>query len=94
MEFWAWNGLVQTVGYLTLGLSWVNRAIDEYVVNLGFDRGCEGMAQGGGLFSRLQTGRAQNYLRVIGLALAVLVLLKPRSICQRKVPSRLYAWRY
>ena len=75
LEFWVWNGLVQAAGYVTLGLSWVNRAIDEYVVNLGFDRGCEGIAQGGGWFSRFQTGQVQTYLRVIGVALAVLVLL-------------------
>jgi NADH-quinone oxidoreductase subunit L len=75
LEFWVWNGLVLAAGYITLGLSWVNRAIDEYVVNLGFDRGCEGIAQGGGRLSRLQAGQVQTYLRVIGLALVVLVLI-------------------
>ena len=30
--------------------------------------------QGGGLLSRLQNGRVQSYLRVIGIALAALVL--------------------
>jgi NADH-quinone oxidoreductase subunit L len=75
LEFWVWNGLARAAGYAVLGLSWVNRAIDEYVVNQGFDQGCDGIAQGGGWFSRLQTGRVQTYLRVIGVALAVLVLL-------------------
>jgi len=75
LEFWVWNGLVQAAGYVTLGLSWVNRAIDEYVVNLGFDRGCEGVAQGGGWLSRFQAGQVQTYLRVIGVALVVLVLI-------------------
>jgi NADH-quinone oxidoreductase subunit L len=75
LEFWVWNGLVRVAGYVVLGLSWVNRAIDEHMVNLGFDRGCEGIAQGGGWFSRLQSGQVQAYLRVMGVALAVLVLL-------------------
>jgi len=58
-----------------VGLSWLNRAFDEYVVNLGFDESCRGLTEGGTLMSRLQNGRVQNYLRVIGVALAVLVLL-------------------
>jgi len=44
-------------------------------VNLGFDESCRGLTEGGTLMSRLQNGRVQNYLRVIGVALAVLVLL-------------------
>ncbi len=70
-----WNGAVQLVSYLVLGLSWVSRAVDEYVVNLGFDQGCERVTLGGKVMSRLQDGRVQNYLRVIGIALAVLVLV-------------------
>jgi proton-translocating NADH-quinone oxidoreductase, chain L len=68
------SGAVQLCSYLVLGLSAVNRAIDEYIVNLGFDQGCRGVGLGGKLMSRLQNGRVQNYLRVIGVALAALVL--------------------
>jgi NADH-quinone oxidoreductase subunit L len=68
------SGAVQLCSYLVLGLSALNRAIDDYVVNLGFDEGCRGIGLGGKLMSRLQNGRVQNYLRVIGIALAVLVL--------------------
>jgi NADH-quinone oxidoreductase subunit L len=68
------GGAVQLCSYLVLGLSEVNRAIDDFVINLGFDEGCRGVGLGGKLMSRLQTGRIQNYLRVIGIALAVLVL--------------------
>jgi NADH-quinone oxidoreductase subunit L len=49
--------------------------IDEYVVNPGFDEGCAKLREGGGLFSRLQSGQIQSYLRVIGISLAALVLL-------------------
>ncbi|HLX69552.1 MAG TPA: NADH-quinone oxidoreductase subunit L [Verrucomicrobiae bacterium] len=75
MDFWVWNGGVQLVTYVVVGLSWVNRFCDEYVVNLGFDEVCKRLRLGGGGLSRLQNGRVQNYLRVIGIALAVLALL-------------------
>jgi NADH-quinone oxidoreductase subunit L len=68
------SGAVQLCSYLVLILSALNKVIDEKVVNLGFDQGCRGLGLGGKLMSRLQSGRVQNYLRVIGVALAVLVL--------------------
>ena len=75
LDYWVWNGAVKLFAWSVMGLSWVSRFFDEYVINLGFDEGCEGVGQGGRLMSRLQNGRVQNYLRVIGVALAVLVLL-------------------
>jgi NADH-quinone oxidoreductase subunit L len=75
LDFWVWNGLVQLAAYAVVGLSWVNHFFDTFVVNGGFDEGCKGVSAGGGLLSRLQNGRVQNYLRVIGLALAALALL-------------------
>jgi NADH-quinone oxidoreductase subunit L len=74
LDYWVWNGAVLAVSYLVLGLSWVNRFFDEYVVNLGFDRGCSEIRRGGKWVSHLQNGRVQNYLRVIGVALAGLFL--------------------
>ena len=67
--------LVLIVSYCVIGFSWLNRIIDEYVVNLGFDETCQRLRRGGGLLSRLQDGQVQNYLRVLGLALTVLLLL-------------------
>jgi len=55
-------------------MEWFNRFFDEYVVNLGFDEGCRRATLGGRLLARLQDGRVQNYLRVIGVALTALVL--------------------
>ena len=75
LDFWLWNGLVQLVSYVVLGLSWVSQVCDENVVNLGFDESCKGVTAGGKILSHLQNGRVQNYLRVIGVALAVLALL-------------------
>jgi len=74
LDQWVWGGVVTLVSYLALGLSWVNRAFDEFVINLGFDQGCSGVSRGGSLLSRLQNGRVQNYLRIIGLGLVALVL--------------------
>ena len=67
--------LVLMVSWVVIGLSWMNRFIDEYIVNLGFDSACQRLRNGGGFFSRLQDGQVQNYLRVLALALTVLLLL-------------------
>ncbi len=74
LDRWVWDGAVRLISHLVLGLSWLNRFIDEFVVNLGFDEGCRRISRGGGLLSRLQNGQVQNYLRVIGVALVALVL--------------------
>ena len=70
-----WNGGVQAVSGLVFLFSWLNRLCDEYVVNGGFDRFCGRLVRGGGLLSRVQAGRVQGYLRIIGVALAALALL-------------------
>ncbi len=70
-----WNGAVWGVSYLVLGLSWLARSADTYVVNPGFDEGCHTVTAGGKLLARLQNGRTQNYLRLVGFAFAVLVIL-------------------
>jgi NADH-quinone oxidoreductase subunit L len=75
LDYWVWHGAVLAVGYGVLGLSWVSRFFDLYVINLGFDEGCKGVSRGGKYLSLLQNGRVQNYLRVIGVALALLGLL-------------------
>jgi NADH-quinone oxidoreductase subunit L len=66
--------LVHLLGYLIVGVSWVNRVCDEKLVNRGFDEGCRRVTLGGKIMSRLQSGRVQSYLRVIGVALAVLAV--------------------
>ncbi len=72
---WVWGGAVRAVSYLALGLAWIDRALDEYVVNLGFDKICLGLRRDGGWMSLVQNGQVQRYLSLIGLALTVLVLL-------------------
>jgi NADH-quinone oxidoreductase subunit L len=70
-----WDNVVRAVSFLVLGLSWANRLVDEFVVNLGFDQGCGGLRRGGRLISLWQNGQVQRYLRVIGLALTIGALL-------------------
>jgi NADH-quinone oxidoreductase subunit L len=74
MDRWVWGGSVLLVSGVMVGLAWLYRVTDEFVVNLGFDAGCEGVRRGGGGLSKLHTGRVQTYLRVIGVALVVLIL--------------------
>jgi NADH-quinone oxidoreductase subunit L len=71
---WIWNGAVQSASYLVLGLSWLARSSDTYIVNPGFDEGCHTVTAGGKLLARLQNGRTQNYLRLVGAAFAILVV--------------------
>ena len=74
LDFWIWNGLVQLVRYLTVGLAWVSRMTDEYLINLSFDQTCRGLRAGGLRFARLQTGQVQSYLRWIALGAILLIL--------------------
>jgi NADH-quinone oxidoreductase subunit L len=74
LDAWVWGGVVLLVSLATVGLGWVNDSFDKFVINLGFDGGCEGVARGGSLMSKLQDGRVQNYLRLIGVALVALAL--------------------
>jgi len=75
LDKWIFGGVVLLVSYVALGSAWLYRLTDEYLVNLGFDTGCESLRGSGSLSSRLHTGRTQTYLRVIGVALVVLVLI-------------------
>lgn len=64
------NGAVQLVSSLTLGASRLSRSTDVFVVNRIFDQSCEEAVLSGRLLSRLQDGRVQSYLRIIGIAFA------------------------
>jgi NADH-quinone oxidoreductase subunit L len=74
LDQWIWGGVVTLISYFTLACSWASRAFDEFVINLGFDQSCDGVSRSGKLMSRLQDGRVQNYLRLIGIGLVALVL--------------------
>jgi len=75
LDRWVFGGVVQGVAFLTVGLAWVDRVFDEFVINLGFDGGCRSLRESGGWFSRLQAGRVQPYLRSLGLGVVILVVI-------------------
>ncbi|MBL6764860.1 MAG: NADH-quinone oxidoreductase subunit L [Verrucomicrobiae bacterium] len=61
--------------YAVLILAWLSRFADEYLVNPGFDKGCAETRRGARFLARLQNGQVQEYLRVIGAALALFILV-------------------
>jgi NADH-quinone oxidoreductase subunit L len=71
---WIWHGAVWMVSHSVLGLSWLARSADTYVVNQTFDEGCSRVTAGGRLLARLQNGRTQRYLRLVGITFAILVV--------------------
>ncbi len=74
LERWLWSGIPIAVSAVTKGIGWMDLSLDRWVVNKGFDAGCSGVADGGRLLARLQDGRIQHYLRLLGAAVAALAL--------------------
>jgi NADH-quinone oxidoreductase subunit L len=74
LDRWVWGGGVRLVIYLVLGVSQLDRSLDVFVVNQGFDQSCRNVTRGGRILSRLQSGRAQTYLCIVGIAFAAIVL--------------------
>ena len=72
LDRWVWSGIPLAVSALTKSLGWIDLSLDRWVVNKGFDEGCNGVADGGRLLARLQDGRIQNYLRLLAAAVAAL----------------------
>jgi NADH-quinone oxidoreductase subunit L len=75
LDRFIWGGIVAALSYVTIGVAWLNRFFDEYVVNSGFDKSCGSVRWSARLLSFFQNGQAQRYLRVIGFAVAVLALI-------------------
>ncbi len=72
VDAWVIGGLVGLVGLGARGLAFVMRWVDELLVNLGFDAGCGTTAWTGRWVGRLQNGRAQRYLAMLGAGVVVL----------------------
>ncbi|HEX8710306.1 MAG TPA: NADH-quinone oxidoreductase subunit L, partial [Terracidiphilus sp.] len=70
-----WGGIVAGVALAFRGLAHLDRLIDNFWINDGFDKGCEELSTGGGLLARVQTGRVQTYLRLLALGFVVLVAI-------------------
>jgi NADH-quinone oxidoreductase subunit L len=72
LDRWVWSGIPLAVSAITRSLGWIDFSLDRWVVNKGFDEGCNGVADGGRWLARLQDGRIQNYLRLLAAAVAAL----------------------
>jgi NADH-quinone oxidoreductase subunit L len=72
VDRWIWSGIPLAVSALVQGVGFVDSSLDRWAVNKAFDEGCNGVAGGGRLLARLQNGLVQNYLRLLGAAVAAL----------------------
>jgi len=70
-----WAATVQVSSVVLMTVAWVNRGIDEFAVNGGFDRVTSVVRNTGQRATKLQAGQIQGYLRILSLGLAILILL-------------------
>ena len=70
-----WGGIVSLVAWLFRTGASLSRLFDVHWVDGGFDKGCEELANGGGIAASVQSGRVQTYLRLLALAVVVLAAL-------------------
>ena len=70
-----WGGVVSVVTWAFAAWARLNRFLDANWVDGAFDKGCEELSSGGGLLSRVQTGRVQTYLRLLALGVIVLAVI-------------------
>jgi NADH-quinone oxidoreductase subunit L len=70
-----WGGIVSAVTALFAAWARLNRFLDARWVDGSFDKGCEELANGGGLLARVQNGRVQSYLRLLAVGVVVLAAI-------------------
>ena len=70
-----WGGIVAAIAWLFGLWARLNRFLDVDWVDGGFDKTCEEISSGGGLLSRVEGGRVQNYLRILAAAVVALVAI-------------------
>ena len=70
-----WGGIVAAVAGVFHVWAHLNRFLDTSVVDGTFDKSCEELSTGGGLLSRMQSGRVQTYLRLLALGVIVLAAI-------------------
>ena len=70
------DGTLHAIAWITWGISQIFLwGGDEFFINGGFDSGCESVREGGKMLAKLQSGRVQNYFRILGLGAAILLLI-------------------
>ena len=66
------DGSIHLTGFAALRVSDFNHWCDNFFMNGGFDRSCDGIKGSGSLLSRIQTGRAQDYLLFVAVGMILL----------------------
>jgi len=70
------DGILHAIAWVAWAISQMFRWLgDEFFINGGFDSGCETVRLGGKTLATLQSGRVQNYFRVLSLGAAILLLI-------------------
>jgi len=67
-----WGGIVAAFVWLFSLWARFNRFLDVSWVDGSFDKTCEELSNSGGLLARVQSGRVQNYLRILAVAVIAL----------------------
>ncbi len=70
-----WGGIVAFVASVFALWARLNRLLDINWVDGGFDKTCEEISEGGGLLASSQSGRVQNYLRILAVAVVALAVI-------------------
>ena len=70
-----WGGAVAVVAWIFGLWAQLNRLLDVYWVDGGFDKTCEELSTGGGLLARVESGRVQSYLRILAVAVVALAAI-------------------
>jgi NADH-quinone oxidoreductase subunit L len=70
-----WGGIVALVAWIFALWAQLNRLLDINWVDGGFDKTCEELSEGGGLLASIESGRVQNYLRILAVGVVALVVI-------------------
>ena len=70
-----WGGIVALVAWIFALWAQLNRMLDVNWVDGGFDKTCEEISEGGGLLASIESGRVQNYLRILAVGVVALVVI-------------------
>jgi NADH-quinone oxidoreductase subunit L len=70
-----WGGIVALVAWIFALWAQLDRLLDVNWVDGGFDKTCEELSEGGGLLASMQSGRVQNYLRILAVAVVALAII-------------------
>lgn len=75
LDRWIWGGAVRALTFTVQLAAHADSLADAHVVNAGFDAGCDSVSFGARAVSMLQAGSVQRYLKLVGIALVVALVL-------------------